>query len=93
MHSSRRPLLSLVIAACLGAFALASSAVSSCRRTISLAAAYVLDGLALFAEPKPLVQKQPEVRTGLTARERHDLNPISLRSPVVTPGWRMCAST
>ncbi len=92
MRSSRLPLLSLVIAACLGAFALASSAVSSCRRTISLAAAYVLDGLKLFAEPEQLVQKRPEVRTGLTARERYDLNGDGFARPRVERSWRMCPS-
>lgn len=93
MHSTRRSLVLVVAAAaCLVVSASVTAVAATGRHLLGLAAAYVLDGLSLFSDPKPKVQSQPEVRTGLTARERHDLHAAPNFRPTVMERWRMCPS-
>ena len=93
MHSTRRSLLfTAATAACLAVSAAVTTVADAGRHLFGLAAAYVLDGLSMFSEPKLQAQKQPEVRTGLTARERHDLGVERPVRPRVERAWRMCPS-
>lgn len=92
MQSTRR--LSVVLAAAAAAcLAFASNIVDTCRRAVSVATAYVVDSLVLFAAPDHVAQVQPDVPTGLTARQRHDLNDGPTMRPTMSPRWRMCPST
>lgn len=101
MHSTRRSLLFVLAAsACLAVASAVSSATAAVReagatvRTLAVATvAYVMDGLHLFADPKPEVQAMPHARQGLTSRESHDLNDSPTMRPTVSPRWRLVPST
>lgn len=90
MRSNR--LIAIAVLACAAVAGAASAVAGRCRRAVSLAVAFVLDGLSLFSEHKLLVQKMPHARTGLTARERHDLGHPPVERRVTLPQWRMCPS-
>ena len=90
MRSNR--LFSLAIMACAAAVGAVADVADRCRRAVSLAVAYVVDGLSVFSEHKLEHQKMPQARTGLTARERHDLGHPPAERCVTPPQWRMCPS-
>jgi len=90
MRSNR--LVSFAVLACVAVASAAFDLADRCRRAVSAAAACVLDGLSLFSEPKPELQKMPHARTGLTARERHDLGHRPAERCSTLPQWRMCPS-
>ncbi len=95
MRSNRLVSFALLACAAVACAAVASAAfdlADRCRRAVSAAAAYVLDGLSLFSEPKRDLQKMPHPRTGLTARERHDLGHRPAERYRTLSQWRMCPS-
>ncbi|WP_103018097.1 hypothetical protein [Alicycliphilus denitrificans] len=90
MRSNR--LFSIAVLACAAVAGAVSGVADRCRIAVSAAAAYVLDGLRLFCEHKLEPQKMPHARTGLTARERHDLGHRPAERYITLPQWRMCPS-
>ncbi len=73
-------------------WAVATVCATICTGLFAFTVAVARAGLAMFSKPPSLCQKQPEVRTGLTARERYDLNGDGFASPRVERSWRMCPS-
>lgn len=94
MQSTRRSLLYVIAAsACLAIASAVSYTMQAMRGIAAVITSRVLLGLTLFTDPKPQLQAAPDVRIGLTARQRHDLNDGPAMRPAVSPRWRMCPST